>query len=368
MWGGGARANYPAIVNPPETLITQVRPFFAVPWGNIGFVLLQLGDSDKAIPALQKAIPAQWLDTAERRQAQREAAIARHRYAQETLLQAIDAGLKARHPGQDAQAMARRRQALAQAFGPMLRDPASWGDANSPGMIARLREAGLTRLWLGLPQWTAGLARPEGVAAAREAGYLIAPYDSYDTALPEQNDQPAWLTAQMGQEVFRRCAVVNRDGTRRTGFGGRGVYVNPACVRPVMQRRVPALQAASHYNSWFLDVAATGMAFDDHDPAKPTSQAQDIDNRMAAAAWIGEQLGVVVGSEDGFAVANRTVAFAHGAQTRGFLELQVRCRRFHLLFQILDMVLQALAYQMVGVVRRDLNIILLVNQIGRAHV
>lgn len=27
-----------------------------MPWGNIGFVLLQLGDSDKAIPALQKAI------------------------------------------------------------------------------------------------------------------------------------------------------------------------------------------------------------------------------------------------------------------------------------------------------------------------
>lgn len=269
-------------------------------------------------PALQKAIPAQWLDTAERRQAQRDGAIARHRHAQETLLQAIDAAMKARHPGHDAQAFGQRRQALVAAFGPMLGQPSTWGDASSPKMIARLREAGLSRLWLGLPQWTAGFASPEGIAAAREAGYLIAPYDSYDTALPEPNDQPAWLTAQMGQDVFRRCAVVNRDGSRRTGFGGRGVYVNPACVRPVMQRRVPALQAASHYNSWFLDVAATGMAFDDHDPAKRTSQAQDIDNRMAAAAWIGERLGVVVGSEDGFAVANRTVAFAHGAQTRGF--------------------------------------------------
>ena len=37
-------------------LATQQRPFFAVPWGNIGFVLLQQGDSDKAIAALQKAI------------------------------------------------------------------------------------------------------------------------------------------------------------------------------------------------------------------------------------------------------------------------------------------------------------------------
>lgn len=35
---------------------TQVRPFFAVPWGNIGFCHLQQGDSEKAVKALEKAI------------------------------------------------------------------------------------------------------------------------------------------------------------------------------------------------------------------------------------------------------------------------------------------------------------------------
>lgn len=35
---------------------TQVRPFFAVPWGNIGFCQLQQGDSDKAVRSLEKAI------------------------------------------------------------------------------------------------------------------------------------------------------------------------------------------------------------------------------------------------------------------------------------------------------------------------
>jgi tetratricopeptide (TPR) repeat protein len=35
---------------------TQQRPFFAVPWGNIGFCQLQLGEADKAIQSLKRAI------------------------------------------------------------------------------------------------------------------------------------------------------------------------------------------------------------------------------------------------------------------------------------------------------------------------
>lgn len=35
---------------------TQQRPFFAVPWGNIGFCQLQLGETDKAIQSLKRAI------------------------------------------------------------------------------------------------------------------------------------------------------------------------------------------------------------------------------------------------------------------------------------------------------------------------
>jgi len=35
---------------------TQQRPFFAVPWGNIGFVYMQQGENDKAHKALKKAL------------------------------------------------------------------------------------------------------------------------------------------------------------------------------------------------------------------------------------------------------------------------------------------------------------------------
>ena len=57
------------------------------------------------------------------------------------------------------------------------------------------------------------------------------------------------------------------------------------------------------------------MSFDDYDPAKPTPMAQDVANRIDNMAWIARTLGVVIGSEDGHAVANRPIAFAHGMQT-----------------------------------------------------
>ncbi|MFF7710024.1 glycoside hydrolase [Pseudomonas sp. NPDC007930] len=192
-----------------------------------------------------------------------------------------------------------------------------WG-GGWPQALAALQQAGLPRLWLGLPQWTQGLAAPEAVAAAVHAGYLIAPYDSYDTALPAGNHRQSWLTAQMGERVYRECGVHLEGGGRRKGFGGEGVYTNSACVQPVLRERVPRLLAGAPFNSWFLDVAATGMLFNDFDPAKPTSQRQDAANRLASMAWVATEQRLPVGSEVGGAVANATAAFAHGMQTSGF--------------------------------------------------
>jgi hypothetical protein len=241
-----------------------------------------------------------------------------NRYEQGVLLNSLDEALKKHIKGRDAAAFKARKAWLSQHLGKALTDPQTWGEGTSSKMVAALEKAGLPRLWIGLPQWEAGFANPEAIAAARKAGYLIGPYDSYDTALPDGNNNPDWSSAQLGQDAFLRCGIMLKNGKRKTGFQGEGVYVNQDCVRPLLEKRVPALQAASPYNSWFLDVAATGMIFDDYDPAKPTSEAQDAQNREDGMAWIGKKLGIIVGSEDGHAVANSQVAFAHGMQSRGF--------------------------------------------------
>ncbi|MGX5833204.1 glycoside hydrolase [Aeromonas piscicola] len=271
----------------------------------------------KSWPALRRLIPADWLK-GESKTALQAPDLARNRYLQNLVLAGVAQALAVRHPGQQPADFTARRALVATQLGAALNDPQSWGDGSSAKMIAALKQADLPRLWLGLPQWTAGFAAPQGIELAKQAGYLIAPYDSYDTALPEGNRQQSWLTAQMGQDIYLRCGIMQENGRRKSGFQNSGVYTNQACVRPVMEQRVPKLQQASHYNSWFLDVAATGMVFDDFDPAKPTTQAQDAQNRMAGMAWIAKRQGVLVGSEEGGAVANRTSAFAHGPQTSGF--------------------------------------------------
>lgn len=271
----------------------------------------------KSWPALRRLMPADWLK-GESKTALQAPDLARNRYLQNLVLAGVAQALAVRHPGQQPADFTARRALATRQLGAALNDPQSWGDGSSAKMIAALKQADLPRLWLGLPQWTAGFAAPQGIELAKQAGYLIAPYDSYDTALPEGNRQQSWLTAQMGQDIYLHCGIMQENGRRKSGFQNSGVYTNQTCARPAMEQRVPKLQQASHYNSWFLDVAATGMVFDDFDPAKPTTQAQDAQNRMAGMAWIAKRQGVLVGSEEGGAVANRTAAFAHGPQTSGF--------------------------------------------------
>ena len=100
-------------------------------------------------------------------------------------------------------------------------------------MIDALRRAGLPRLWLGTDNWTAAFLHPQAVTAAKAAGYLIASYDSYDTAIPRGvND--SWLTAQLPTALRETCAIVRADGSKKPGFGKQGYYLNPGCVLPIL--------------------------------------------------------------------------------------------------------------------------------------
>ena len=107
-------------------------------------------------------------------------------------------------------------------------------------VIDALRRAGLPRLWLGTDNWTAAFLHPQAVTAAKAAGYLIASYDSYDTAIPRGvND--SWLTAQLPTALRETCAIVRADGSKKPGFGKQGYYLNPGCVLPYSQQRMREL-------------------------------------------------------------------------------------------------------------------------------
>jgi hypothetical protein len=208
------------------------------------------------------------------------------------------------------------RAELARTFTDALTHDASrWGDGLSLDTVASLRKAGLSRLWIGLGDgWEGGLWHPEAIKAAVDAGYLVAPYDSYETALPV-SENPDWATAHLGAEAREKCAIVNADGSIRAGFLGKGVYTDPACVFPLLQRRVAAVQSKAGFNSWFLDAYAAGMVFESHRPGAMKTYASNAHDYGVASHWITTQLGMPTGSEDGNATTAGGIAFAHGMQT-----------------------------------------------------
>ncbi len=194
-------------------------------------------------------------------------------------------------------------------------DPNRWGSGLSLETIRLLREAGLSRLWIGTGEgWEAGLWRPAAVRAAVQAGYLIAPYDAYETALPP-GLRPDWSTAQLGQDSFTNCAITLEDGSIKSGFNKLGHYTNPLCIRPLLQERIRLLQAATGFNSWFLDSYAAGMLFNDYGSKFQMSEDKMAQEYSASMRWISESLKLPLGSEDGNAVTARGLLFAQGMQT-----------------------------------------------------
>jgi len=208
------------------------------------------------------------------------------------------------------------RDQFALAFtGAVTPDPSQWGGGISMATIAALRNAGLPKLWIGFGEgWEPGLWHPEAVRAGVEAGYLVAPYDSYETAL-QSSENPSWVTAHLGGRANRDCAVVLRDGALQAGFNQSGHYTSPDCVRPLMQARVPAILSKVPFNSWFIDSYATGMVYDSYRPGASISQAQYAAGAEASMHWITDILKLPAGSEDGKATTNSGTVFAHGMQT-----------------------------------------------------
>ncbi len=249
-------------------------------------------------------------------------ATALNRYEQTVLLRGLNAAInkKARQSWQIAEPdMARLaarygelRSELAVDFaGALSENPAAWGNP----VIQSLSNAGLPRVLVTLGEgWEGGLWHPEAIRAGVDAGFLMAPYDSYETAL-SATENPDWTTAHLGSNAYRDCAIVLKGGKLKTGFQQSGHYTDPRCVRSLLEARVQAVQAKAGFNAWFLDAYATSMVFDSYRDSAPMTQAQNAEGNIDASRWINTARKLPTGSEDGNAITAQGILFAHGMQT-----------------------------------------------------
>jgi hypothetical protein len=194
-----------------------------------------------------------------------------------------------------------------------------WGDGLSLKMLDALHAAGFDRLWLGSPGWKELRDNPQAVQEAKAMGYLIGPYDSYDSVHPpDAKPDDTWETAQFDQTLYDNGAIVLRNGKKKSGFLQKGYYLSESAVEPYMKARVARLTKEFKCNSWFIDCDAAGEFYEDYSPIHPANQEQEMRARLKRMAWIRDTYTLVIGSEGGSAYSSATVHFAHGVMTTVF--------------------------------------------------
>lgn len=193
--------------------------------------------------------------------------------------------------------------------------PKLWGQGLSFDIITNLQQAGLTKLWLGVNKWKSAFYQPQVVDQAKAAGYLVATYDSYNTAIPEGlNDD--WLTARLPDRMRNECSIELASGEKKKGFRGNGYYLNPNCRMSYVKQRVLDVIKYGRFNSLFLDVDATAMAREDYRANSNESDMLSAFNQRMS--WIAQQDNIVLGSEDGNSLTTQGIVFAHGLESVGF--------------------------------------------------
>ena len=193
-----------------------------------------------------------------------------------------------------------------------------WGDGRTPAFIEDLTTLGVRAAWIGYDQdeFSGGmLAGPDYVKAARAAGFLVGPYDSWANAMdPNTGD----MVSRWPGDLWRAGCIITKGGTPKTGFAGRGCELSSAALaraeqtplKPVAMRMDKMLRDGA--NSYFLDVDAFGELHDDYSPVHPMTVFRDRENRLARMAKARER-GVVFGSEEGVGWSVPLIDFAHGA-------------------------------------------------------
>ncbi len=156
------------------------------------------------------------------------------------------------------------------------------------------------------------------VTAAKQAGYLVGPYDSFANGQdPQKSDTP---TSAWPDRLYPDFCVQRADGTPEPGFHDRGCYMSTEAfekaepTRHYLADRTRQM-TANGADSYFLDVDAAGELFRDHSAAHPQTKSQDRANRLARMKRLADDAKLALGSESAGAWSNQVLSYNHGSGT-----------------------------------------------------
>ncbi|MBB4895280.1 hypothetical protein FHS39_004347 [Streptomyces olivoverticillatus] len=192
-----------------------------------------------------------------------------------------------------------------------------WGQARTAEGVRKLRALGVDRMWLGYDADDNPMDAA-AVAAAKKAGYLVGPYDSFANGQdPKKSDTP---TSAWPDKLYPDFCVQKADKTPETGFHDRGCYMSSQAFEKAepthhyLADRTRKM-TANGADSYFLDVDAAGELFRDHSDAHPMTKAQDRANRLARMKRLADDDHLALGSESAGAWANQVLSYDHGSGT-----------------------------------------------------
>jgi hypothetical protein len=189
-----------------------------------------------------------------------------------------------------------------------------WGDGRKQEFLADLQSAGVKRAWIGYDENPdKALIGKTYIDAAKAAGYLIGPYDTYNNAQPPRSAKD--FVSRWPGTIFPDGCVIDAGGVPLPGFAGRGCELSSEALEQLGRKPIAARldrQLQFHPNSYFLDVGAFGQLHDDFSKTHPMTQHKDRANRLARMRDARAR-GVVLGSEHGAAWAVPVIDFGHGS-------------------------------------------------------
>ncbi|MEU6172054.1 glycoside hydrolase [Streptantibioticus parmotrematis] len=193
----------------------------------------------------------------------------------------------------------------------------TWGTARTAQGVQQMRSLGFTHMWLGYDADGDPMAA-DAVAAAKKAGYLVGPYDSWANGQDPKTADAS--TSAWPSPVYPDYCVHQADGSVLAGFHDRGCYLSSqAFARSESKDHFLAQRTrqmtANGADSYFLDVDAAGELYDDYSPAHPMNQRQDEANRLARMGTLSGKDKLVLGSESAGSWASPVIDFSHGSET-----------------------------------------------------
>ena len=201
-----------------------------------------------------------------------------------------------------------------------------WGNGVSIWMIKQLQGVGLKNAWLGLNDVSDGIYHINVINQAKKDGYLIAPYDSFNSLI--EKDPDSMTTAYFGTKgnPFVNEAIVKQNGQYLQGFLKGQRKLDSSYALPYVKLRLN--RAINIYNAkfnlWFFDSDGAGALSNDFSIKHPMSQAEDVQNKINYFKWAAKHYNLVVGTEDGKDYIAPVAVYGQGIVSQGIWDKDMR--------------------------------------------